>query len=196
MTAPLPPEASAQPENLADITAIARHLAAALGGRPAFRQHGAPETGRVEEILALTGTPDPRATTWATTGLAASAGGWRIELILAGASEDQGFDAALAALALTPGGAGELVPGRVIPGALPQGLSPGLPHLMVVAPFLWDEPPGPLTLPSGPQVLFLQVIPIAESERAFLVREGEEALEDRFEAAEVDVFDLTRPPAV
>lgn len=70
-----------------------------------------------------------------------------------------------------------------------------LPHIMLVAPYLWAD--GPNTVECGElKVAFLMMVPISESERLFALKNGPDALTTLFEEKEIDVFDLRRPSVV
>lgn len=83
---------------------------------------------------------------------------------------------------------------------LPDVIEPYFPgtkmqHLLLVHPFCWDENFG-LFEQDGRRTVWLQIIPISESEYQFAEDQGVEALEDRLESAGVDVLDLLRDPVV
>jgi hypothetical protein len=83
---------------------------------------------------------------------------------------------------------------------LPDVMQPYFPgsqmqHLLLVHPFFWDEPFG-LFEQEGRRTVWLQIIPISDSEYALAEAEGVEALEEKLEAAGADVFDLLRAPVV
>lgn len=74
---------------------------------------------------------------------------------------------------------------------------PGTPmqHLLLVHPYHWDEDFGVFEQ-DGRKTVWLQILPISESEYRFALEEGVDVLEERLEAAEADVFDLRRQPVV
>lgn len=83
---------------------------------------------------------------------------------------------------------------------LPDVMQPYFPgsqmqHLLLVHPFFWDESFG-LFEQEGRRTVWLQIIPISDSEYALAEAEGVEALEEKLEAAGADVFDLLRAPVV
>ena len=83
---------------------------------------------------------------------------------------------------------------------LPDVMQPYFPgsqmqHLLLVHPFFWDESFG-LFEQDGRRTVWLQIIPISDSEYALAEAEGVEALEEKLEAAGADVFDLLRAPVV
>ncbi|GDY33845.1 suppressor of fused domain protein [Gandjariella thermophila] len=66
-------------------------------------------------------------------------------------------------------------------------------HLMFVSPFIWGDAPHTLELPDK-TVAWLLAVPIAEQERRYAETHGAEALEDLFEQAQIDIFDIDRDP--
>jgi len=70
-----------------------------------------------------------------------------------------------------------------------------LPHLYFTSPFLREDSLKTVRLKTK-EVSWLLVLPIAESECRYLLRESDEALEDRFEEEEIDIYDLSRKPVV
>ena len=86
--------------------------------------------------------------------------------------------------------------GTILPDVM-QPYFPGsqMQHLLLVHPFFWDEAFG-LFEQAGRRTVWLQIIPISDSEYALAEAEGVEALEEKLEAAGADVFDLLRAPVV
>jgi hypothetical protein len=76
----------------------------------------------------------------------------------------------------------------------PYGLSPTLPHVLLVEPFVWPE----LTRVRvrGVDVHWLLAVAISEPERQFLRRSGDEALLAQLGRRRVPYWDLERPSAV
>ena len=63
-------------------------------------------------------------------------------------------------------------------------------HVYLMNPFLWD---GFETIEfENKKVAWLLLVPISEKERVFALTNGWEALEDRFEASNIDVFNINR----
>lgn len=73
-------------------------------------------------------------------------------------------------------------------------LSETLHHVTFVAPFLWEgfEPLDAL----GRQVHWLLALPISNAELDYLRANGIDALEDRFEAGQIDIYDIGRPSVI
>ena len=69
-----------------------------------------------------------------------------------------------------------------------------LKHVLFVSPFLWDGLQA-VDLQEK-KVSFLQVVPISEPEMRFVEKNGPDALEDRFEKEQIDVFHLERASVV
>jgi hypothetical protein len=71
-----------------------------------------------------------------------------------------------------------------------------LPHLLFVEPFLWDDDTFEPRRIGERTVAWLLTVPISQAERDFAAEHGADALEDRFEHAQIDIFDLDRQPVV
>jgi hypothetical protein len=123
-----------------------------------------------------------------------------VELIGACASSVESFAEVVASCVVTRMVTGaNFVYGTVIEDlrAL-RAISPTLRHVALVAPFLWDSFGGGLAKDraGGRDIYWLMALPIADEERDFLRGNGIDALESRFEEAEIDVLDINRPPAL
>lgn len=70
-----------------------------------------------------------------------------------------------------------------------------VPHLLFVPPFLWEADLRSRVVEDR-TVAWLLAVPISDSERDFAQQHGADALEDEFERAQIDVFDLWRRPVV
>ncbi|WNF22685.1 suppressor of fused domain protein [Mesobacillus jeotgali] len=64
-------------------------------------------------------------------------------------------------------------------------------HILFVSPFLWGEKLKTLDFKSK-KVGWLMAVPISEAEKSYADEQGFEALEDLFEQAQINVFDLER----
>lgn len=83
-------------------------------------------------------------------------------------------------------------PGVVFPDVLAMySASSTMKHLLFLPPFLWDDQLRSMTF-EGWQLGWLMAVPISERELQVAQNEGVPALEDRFEAHQIDVFDLER----
>ena len=87
-------------------------------------------------------------------------------------------------------------PGVIFPDVLSMyEASDTMKHFLFLPPFLWDERLRTLDL-RGRKVAWLLAIPISQAELEFAESEGVSALEDRFEAHQIDIFDLKRASVV
>lgn len=86
--------------------------------------------------------------------------------------------------------------GTILPDVI-QPYFPGstMQHLMLVHPFYWAEDFGVFEQ-EGLKSVWLQIIPVSDSEYQFAVDQGIEALEEKLEASGADVFDRLRAPVV
>lgn len=86
--------------------------------------------------------------------------------------------------------------GTILPDVmLPYFPGSQMQHLLLVHPFYWDEDFGVFDQ-EGRKTVWLQIIPISDSEYRFAEEQGVEMLEEKLEASGADVFDLLRQPVV
>ncbi len=88
-----------------------------------------------------------------------------------------------------------LSPSTVFPGIVADLLGGRTEHLLLTAPGNFPRL-SRYRLEPGVDVHWLQAVPVHESERRFLLEHGLDALEERFEAAEVAFYDVTRDAVV
>ena len=90
-----------------------------------------------------------------------------------------------------------LEPGTLILGVVEEHM-PGVtvPHLLLGDPFLWDDGAFGSRALSGKTVAWLLGMPVSTGEMDYLRQHGFSALEDRFEDAQPDLFDLGRSSVV
>lgn len=186
--------------------AIAEFLEARLApGRCEVRTHQF--AGRSEEALILRAPDCPveGITSYSSVGLSSvpQRVGDRavpVELIGACASDVPTFGDVIASCVVTRTVTGaNFVYGTLIEELRTlRSISTTLRHVTLVAPFLWDSFGGGIAKDrvGKSDVYWLMVLPISDAERDFLRNSGIEALEELFEEAEIDVFDINRPSAV
>lgn len=152
------------------------------------------------EILACDGQPQTGLVSYSTLGLSDSPLfddgqelDLRLELVGAGPADVEGFANVLATAAFCIiNSKWFCCPGRIFPDIVAMhGISSTLEHVLFVPPFLWESNFETVDLETK-KVAWLQVVPISESELRFASSEGSEKLEERFEKAKIDVFDLNR----
>jgi hypothetical protein len=86
-----------------------------------------------------------------------------------------------------------VAPGVIFPDVVAQHkASRTMKHLLFVPPFLWEGKLETLTLEDGSEVDWLLAVPISDAEMAFAEKKGVPALEEIFEARQIDIFDLER----
>lgn len=88
-----------------------------------------------------------------------------------------------------------LSPSTVFPGIVADLLGGRTEHLLFTSPGNFPRL-SRYRLEPGVDVHWLQAVPVHESERRFLLEHGLDALEERFEAAEVPFYDITRDAVV
>lgn len=121
-----------------------------------------------------------------------------MEILGACASSVTSFGTMLSTAALNvASGDYSLSPGNIHPQVV-EMFEPDLTmkHLLFVTPFLWSEDAFSPMEDDDMVVAFLQAVPISDSEFEFARVAGVDALEDLLEQAQIDVYDLDRPPVV
>jgi antitoxin YqcF len=182
---------------------IARTVAEVVGGRPTARRYYQGDDRAVHiDIATFVDRPQPGVTTFATLGLSDTPIPGRVqpplgvEVLGACYSKADGFIPALAAIAFQAiAGGRRCEPGEVFPDVIPPALSTTLRHAMVVPPFLWEEGLGSVVI-DYKTVAWLLAVPISDAEAQLRAEQGADALETRFEEAEIDIFDPNRHSVV
>lgn len=183
--------------------AVFKHMVKVFGIEPKIFNHYNPaETVQIDEIHARA-TPDGGWTTYATVTLNEH----RNEIdgkdvpveayiVVAGEAPDAGEALATCAFNVVTDG-WIIAPGVVHRDvvAMYPGLAPHLPHMLFTFPMDFGDELARIETPQG-EVFALQAFPISEAEADLLESDGFDALEARFEAAEVDYTDLSRRSVV
>jgi antitoxin YqcF len=182
---------------------VARTVAQVVGGRPTARRYyqGADRAVHID-IATFADRPQPGVTTFATLGLSDTPipGSVRpplgVELLGTCDSAADGFIQALAAIAFQAiAGDRRCEPGVVFYDVIPATLSTTLRHALLVPPFLWDKGLESAVV-DYKTVAWLLAIPISDNEAQLRVEQGADALETRFEDAEIDIFNPNRHSVV
>jgi hypothetical protein len=182
--------------------AAARAAAAAFGGTPKVTEYLNESEDRGVDILECGDRPEPGYASYSTVTLHLSENllegqDIRVELMAVVESSAVAMANVLAASALNVSDSGWLAaPGVVFPGLLVQyELSSTLEHVMWMEPFAHEQLTE-VDLGDGVTAHWLMAMPISEAERQFLVSEGYDALENRFDEARVEYWNLSREPLV
>jgi hypothetical protein len=119
-----------------------------------------------------------------------------LELLGACATATENFDNVIASCAIERMKNGTPITyGSTIKRIVAQyAISPTMEHVFFTSPFLWEGFDSRIF--AGTEVHWLMAIPISESELAYLESHGPDSLEARFEAEQIDVFNISRPPVV
>lgn len=183
--------------------AIADYLAAQFGGEIKVMGQSYLD-GLSVNVLVSSGAPEGTYLSCSTIGLSdrelildEEPMGFGVELCGALHADETPFVEMLADIAHeVQAGEWTIALGTILPDVM-QPYFPGsqMQHLLLVHPFFWDEAFG-LFEQDGRRTVWLQIIPISDSEYALAEAEGVEALEEKLEAAGADVFDLSRAPVV
>jgi antitoxin YqcF len=199
--------AAAAPAASDDNKKLAKHAAAAFGGTPKVVNfiHDTDKKLSIP-ILSAADSPDKGITAYSTIGLSDSPmpgpdgqGEYpaRLELCAAAATAADLFPNVISSAAFHIIKSKELfAPGDALSGYVAEYYpDTTVPHLYLTAPFLFDKLAKALKLPTK-TVAWLLAVPITDEELEFLQENGDEALEDKLEEKEVDIFDLGRESAV
>lgn len=181
---------------------IARHVRSVLGGSPQVSKYWSDAKDLEVDILSVQDVPVEGVSTFVTLGLSDQDLGitsdgipLRVELILPLASvyTDAANIIASCAFSIKRGEASP-TPGAILEGGVelyhPES---NLPHALLTHPFLFDVKVQEF---ASKRVAWLQIIPISERERVVASAKGLDALEDLFEASQIDVFTLARAEAI
>ncbi|ABI78583.1 conserved hypothetical protein [Hyphomonas neptunium ATCC 15444] len=187
----------------AEHRAIAAYLTDAFGGEIRVMGQGYHD-GLSVNVLVSSGAPEGTYLSCSTIGLSdrelvldEEPMGFGIELCGALYGDETPFVEMLADIAHEVQ-AGEWTIGlnTILPDVI-QPYFPGtqMQHLLLVHPFYWDEDFG-MFEQDGRKTVWLQIIPISDSEFRLAEEEGVEVLEEKLESSGADVFDLLRAPVV
>jgi antitoxin YqcF len=178
---------------------IAKLVAATFGGAPRVIQYLDEAEKSQIAVLHATDRPQLGLISFCTIGLSDyPIPGGRLQPPLgteiAAVSDEEDFAAVLATAAFCVINSGWVAePGRIFPqvvGSHIDGVT--VPNLMFVNPFLWDDDLASRTL-STKTVAWLLGLPVSDAEMEYARVHGSDALEDMFEEAQIDVYDLRRP---
>jgi hypothetical protein len=191
----------------ADLAAVADAIVGAFGGfAPHASETHVSESGAHQvKVLSFADQPEAGAVSYATLGLCAAPlrvpgreGGPRLGVELLGVCHAlfPEFKYALSTAAFGVLGGGAMFPGQIVTDAFAM-YYPGMAmeHLLFIDPISWAGRPQPIELP-GRAYVWLQAVPIAESERRFAGEQGPEALIDALSRADANVTDPRRSPVL
>lgn len=177
---------------------LARYLRDVTQGSPTVTKYWDDARASDVDIMILKDVPAGGVSTYATLALSDAATGLtsndkplgvEIVLALATACAEGANMIATCGFSIKKGEVTP-TPGAIIPRVLELYGARDMKHAMLISPFLWD-----LQTQFFPAktVAWLQVLPISDAERDYALANGAEALEDRFEEHQIDVFDIDRP---
>lgn len=182
---------------------VARHVAAAFGGKPQVHKHYDDDHRNLVDVLSCVDRPEPGMTSYSTLKLSSyplyqdgKVYPASVELVGSCSSLVERFGSVLASCAfkiITE--KAFCAPGLIFENIGYQHVGPQLPHVLFVPPFLWEDDLKTLRLEDR-TVAWLLAVPISTAEMDFADREGAEKLEEIFERQEVDVFDTQRKSAL
>lgn len=182
---------------------IAKTMASAFGGAArVFQYWDNDERSRIA-ILHAADQPSAGATSYSTIGLSH----WSIpgsvkpplgvEIVGACDSDVEDFGNVVSTAAFCVINSGwKCEPGRIFADVVSAHYADTtVPHLFFVSPFLWDADLSSRVIVDR-TVAWLQAVPISSAERTYAEEKGGEALEEKFEEKQIDVFDLYRSSVV
>ena len=182
--------------------ALAAYLRSILGGVPSVSKFWDEENRSSVDILSVRDRPVAGVSTYATLGLSDSSIGLSsddvplgVELLLALRTElGEGPNILSTCAFAVINSKLKARPGSVFPRVV-ELYRPEIDakHAFLVPPFLWD-----LRTQEFPakKVAWLLVVPISDREKDFVAQNGSDALENRFEEKQIDIFDLNRKSVV
>lgn len=187
----------------ADNNAIARRLAQAFDSPIKVFAHHDDDGPLSVDIFYGPDSPVSGVTSYGTLGLSDfplktphGRADFGLELVGACASDVEFFPNMLATAAMRIIGGAEVFPGAIFEGAVRvYGVSSSMTSLCLVHPFLWKDDFLADEL-SSKKVAWLQAIPISDAERVFASERGFEALSQRFQDHQIDVYDIHRQSVV
>lgn len=160
-----------------------------------------PDGARRIGMLRIPDCPDTGLSSWATVEASAFETPFRtpdkrpVRLEFVAALDDRldRFGDAVAACAFAIGPENDVKPGTVYRDAVSR-LYPtaSTPHLMSVAPFVWNAEIAPYN-DEDAHVTWLQLVPVTKREADFVAERGAGALEDVFVREQPDLFTVDRP---
>lgn len=177
---------------------IAKKEHEVIGGKPHVYRYYDNNDERSIDILSCIDRPDIGVTSYATIGLSESDIGMvsdnkelRIELLGACDKHEELFPNIMATTALEIMERDYCEYGQIIPDVIPQYIADyEMKHIYLMNPFLWDEFK---TIELEDRIItWLLMIPISDQERDYAVANGYDALETKFEEADIDIFNLRR----
>lgn len=184
-----------------DNRSLARYLDTVFGGDQGIAEYSDQAERTWINVLSSPDRPDQGLISFATIGLsdhlqrAVTHPPLGREIVAV--SPDQAFADVIAAAGFHAVRNGWTIePGVIILGVVGERIDDTtVPHLLFVEPFLWDDDPAPQVL-SAKTVDWVLGVPASTAEMEYLRQHGFSALEDRFDEAQPDLFDLRRRSAV
>jgi antitoxin YqcF len=189
-----------------DLKDLAHRLRDLFGGTPKVWRYRDDDDVEWVDILSSDDRPQPGLTSYATLGMSrfdnevttADDVPIRVELVAACQSEFTAMANVLATCAFNvASGKFSITPDVIIPDAIRvNDDTVPMKHALLTTPFLWgDGQPETITEPDT-VIAFLQVVPVGDDEFEFARENGVDALTDRYEERQIDIFDINRPSVV
>ena len=181
---------------------IARKELEVIGGKPQVYRYWDEKYKKSVDILSCVDRPYPGVISYATIGLSEYDIGmlsdnkkFRVELLGACDEEEKFFVNILSTTAFEIMERHNCGYGHIIPNVISQYIKDcEIKHIYLMNPFLWD---GFKTVEfEDRKIAWLLIIPISNQEKEYAIANGWDALETKFEEADIDIFNLKRKSIV
>ena len=177
---------------------IARKELEVIGGKPKVYRYWDEYNEKSVDILSCIDRPYYGVSSYATIGLSEHDIGMlsetkklRVELIGACDSKEEKFENILSTVAFEIIEKSSCKYGDIIPNVISQYINDcDMKHIYLMNPFLWDE--FEVIEFNDIKVTWLMIVPISSQEKEYAINSGWEELEQKFEEANVDIFNLNR----
>lgn len=177
---------------------IAKKELEVIGGKPQVYRFWDEQNIKNVDILSCVERPYSGVVSYATIGLSDYDIGMlidnknlRVELLGAIDEKEESFINILASTVFEIMEKGNCGYGDIIPNVISQYISNcEMKHIYLMNPFLWD---GFETIEfEDRKIAWLLIIPISNEEKEYAMKNGWDALETKFEEANIDIFNLRR----
>lgn len=189
--------------NLESRKAIAKKVVQAFGGTPKVNRYNSDDNSLSIDLINCQNQPDEHVNSYGTVGLSeyplikdGQEFHVRIELVGAAESTYGKYPNLLKSAAFyIINEHWFCCPGAILCNIIDM-YDPNLEmkHFFFTTPFLWNELRE--TKINELNITWLLAVPISENEKKYKDEFGENALEEKFEEAQIDIFDISRPSII
>lgn len=181
---------------------VAKKELEVIGGKPKVFRYWDEKEKKSIDILSCVDRPYTGIISYATIGLSEYDIGMlsdnkklRVELVGACDEKEEFFANILSTTAFEIMERGNCGYGHIIPNVISQYINDcEMKHIYLMNPFLWD---GFKTIEfEDRNIAWLLIIPMSSQEKEYAIANGWDALETKFEEADIDIFNLKRESVV